>query len=198
MLKYKQVNIVHPEDVGVPRKLMSDTPREENSPNVFRKNKLPVIILSLLVLALIISFIPWPRTVDLNFYVVETDMFHNITAEGQMQLKGKLIYQSFKPQRLEVESFQLMSMDSIHPIKMEVASSTDDYLLVWWANPVFHEDNTVEICSMHIYLSNDLDCVTISYRGDQDQFRRSFYGSIDPNADFQEILDTVYGNRTEN
>lgn len=201
MIKYKQVNVVHPEDVGVPRKLMSDTPREEKSPNVFRKNKLPIIILSLLVFALVISLIPWSRTVDLNFYVAETDMFYNIIAEGQMQLQGKLIYQMFQPQRLEVQNFQLMGMD-LHPIKMEVFSSTDDYLGLSWYDPIFHTDDNGEINitirSMHMCISTSLDCANISYQEDQDQFRRSFYGSIDPNADIQEILDTIFGNRNEN
>ena len=67
MIKYKQVNVVHPEDVGVPRKLMSDTPREENFPKAFQKSKLPIIIIALLVLALIICFIPWPKSVDLTY-----------------------------------------------------------------------------------------------------------------------------------
>lgn len=201
MIKYKQVNVVHPEDVGVPRKLMSDTPREDNSPNVFRKNKLPVIILSLLVLALVISLIPWSRTVDLTFYVAETDMFYNIIAEGQMQLQGKLIYQMFQPQRLEVQNFHLMGMDmsgeSTRPIKMEVVDSKY-YLSIWWPNPDFHKDNTEVFRSMDIYLSNDLDCVTIRYHEDWDPFPREFFGSIDPDMDIQDIQDAVFGNRTEN
>ena len=45
MLKYKQVNVVHPEDVGVPRKLMSDPPQDNNPSPAFRGSTWPIVII---------------------------------------------------------------------------------------------------------------------------------------------------------
>lgn len=58
MLKYKQVNIVHPEDVGVPRKVMSDPPREETPTPAFRGSIWPIVIIvpaALALVALVVS-----------------------------------------------------------------------------------------------------------------------------------------------
>ena len=138
--------------------------------------------------------------------MVETDLFGNIVAEGQMQLQGKLIYQLFRPQRLEVENFQLMGMDlareSNFPITMEVVSS-DRYLSLWWPDIVFHDDQDDKVLfrSMRIFLSTHLDCADIDYHywdSGYEVTQRRFYGSIDPNIDIKEIENAAHGNPSQN
>lgn len=102
MIKYKQINAAHPEDVGVPRKLMSDPPHNFEEETVLRKHKWPLVLLAFLLVAAISAAIgaavwsmPMRTPFSMNMYGVK------ITAEGKELTTGTVILEG---ERLDYRS----------------------------------------------------------------------------------------------
>lgn len=112
MLKYKQVNVVHPEDVGVPRKLMSDPPQDNNPSPAFRGSIWPIAVILLIISILAVCFLPWPERVELCMDGAKVDKQGNVITEGKIVVEGwqyHYLFQSekFSPTKIELPGVEI-------------------------------------------------------------------------------------------
>lgn len=188
MMKYKQVNVVHPEDVGVPRKLMSDIPQEANSSNTFSKSKLPIIVFVLIILGLILWLVPYPERVELVMHGGEVDRQGNELVSGDIVLKGWRYHYLFQEDRfkatyLELPGFEIYDVwnneaNIIYHMKPLPEDLRQIHIVVW-TKPAYEDSD-----SIYIFTTDDYDFLTFLVPNT----KQLFVGSTEQVTDYVQIL----------
>lgn len=189
MLKYKQVNVVHPEDVGVPRKLMSDVPQEANFSHTFSNIKLPMIVLILIILGLVLWLVPYPERVELVMHGGEVDRQGNELVSGDIVLKGWRYHYLFREDRfkttyLELPGFEIYdAWDNEAYIIYHMKPLPEDLRqipIVVWTKPAYEAFD-----SIFLFTTDDYDFLTFLVPST----KQLFVGSTEQIPDYDIILD---------
>ncbi len=119
MQKYKQVNVVHPEDVGVPRKLMSDLSPNSAEPSVMEKHKWPLLILAFVIVAAISAAVgaaiwssPQRSPFEINMYGTRMTAEGKILTSGSVILQGERLDYRSESQVSELECTKFVLLDT--------------------------------------------------------------------------------------
>lgn len=191
MQKYKQVNVVHPEDVGVPRKIMSEPPQENNPSPAFRGSIWPIVIIALVVLALAVCILPWPTHIQLTLYGAEMNADGSIIQTGEIVIDAWLYNYLFRRDEFHVKELQLPDHDTGINIQeidtfFQHFESADFYQarFAWW-RPA---ENSEWINQGVIHFSDDQHNWAVKLNN------RIFIGSTQEHADYIKIMsDLVLG-----
>lgn len=111
MQKYKQVNVVHPEDVGVPKGIMSDSPQESAPSPAFRGSIWPLVIIALIILALALYFVPWPERMELSMDGAKVDKQGNVITEGEIVVEGWQYHYLFQSDKFRLTKIELPGVE---------------------------------------------------------------------------------------
>lgn len=191
MQKYKQVNVVHPEDVGVPRKIMSDPPEEQHPSPAFKGSIWPIVIVIVMSCIVVGAFIMHDlfneATHQTQNYLLRLPGV-KISKDGVVQDEGEILIQgvftgenSVLLNQVDILGFKLRTAGDLSASLLHHSSGYDIM-----SNLMFKEDS-IDVVSLTAYISEDFDWCVVFFGGKHPD---TFYvGSLDTAPDYLAILE---------